>query len=112
MEESQTKEEPSKNQEYNHPSKSNRFQEYTARSAWAIILIILGIYFLLSNFNIVSREFIAGIVRAWPALLVFWGIEIYTKDKPKIRTSANVILVMLVIFLILTYSNQYIPYFR
>ena len=82
---------------------SKSIHDYNTPSVWSVVLIVIGSYFLLSNFNIISSDLVQGILRAWPALLVFWGIDLYTKDKPKIRRSAMVVLVMLVVFLILTY---------
>lgn len=49
-----------------------------------IILIILGILFLLSNFGYISFDMLLGIFDLWPLLLVIAGINILFNKKPVI----------------------------
>lgn len=42
---------------------------------WGSLLVFLGIFFLLSNFDIVMFE-IDWIVDLWPLILVFWGVAL------------------------------------
>lgn len=52
---------------------------------WGIILIVLGLIFILENFDI---EIWRYIWKLWPLILIFWGAnKIYGRLKEKSYTS-------------------------
>lgn len=41
-----------------------------------IFFVFLGLIFLLNNFNILSWEVWSEIIRFWPLVFIFWGLDI------------------------------------
>lgn len=54
---------------------------------WGFILILFGVFFLLDNLGYV--DFSEIISNYWPLLLVFWGVSMLMRKKPR-STAVNV----------------------
>jgi uncharacterized membrane protein YhaH (DUF805 family) len=77
-----------------------------------LALVVVGIILLLSNFELLNQRVWDTLIKLWPLILVYIGVDILTKNKPKIRTIATVALLALTVFLVLFFSEQQLPYFR
>ncbi|MDQ3099344.1 MAG: DUF5668 domain-containing protein [bacterium] len=73
---------------------------------WPVILIAVGIVFLLKNFNLVNAAVIANTVKLWPLILVYLGLDYWTRSNPRIRTIVTILFVSGVVFAILLLSDQ------
>ena len=52
------------------------------RFFWGLIILMLGIFWLLSNFGVLPSNFWFEIWKLWPLLLIFWGVSLlFNKEK-------------------------------
>ncbi len=67
------------------------------RVFWGLLLILVGIIFTLSNFGILSHNFIFSLFKFWPLLVIIWGLSIITgKTKGSFWLVIILIMVLLV----------------
>jgi Domain of unknown function (DUF5668) len=79
---------------------------------WSILLILVGLYFLLREFNILNDQIIQSVVKAWPLILVWLGIQSATKDNKKMRSIGMVVVIAILVFIILQNSGLRLPWMK
>jgi Domain of unknown function (DUF5668) len=92
--------------------KSTSFTGQRDINSWPLILIVIGIYFLLRNFNIINDRIINALFSAWPLFLVWLGIHLGTKSMPRLRMLGSVAVISILVFIILQNSGANLPYIR
>ncbi len=77
----------------------------TDKIVLGVILIILGVLFLFANLNFISWDFVSGLWKLWPLVLVLWGLNLVIKEKPLLKTILFLLLV-LVAFVVYFYTYR------
>jgi uncharacterized membrane protein YhaH (DUF805 family) len=77
-----------------------------------LVLVLVGIVLLLANFNVLTPRVIDTLIRLWPLVLIYLGIDIMTRSNHRIRSIATVILLAATVFLVLFLSEQQIPFIK
>lgn len=72
---------------------------------FGVILIILGILFLFANLNLLSWDFVTGLWKLWPLVLVLWGLDLVIKGNKVLKTILFLFIV-LISFVIYFYSQK------
>jgi len=78
---------------------------------WGLIVVLIGLGFLLVNFNIVEASIFANVWRLWPIILVIIGLSILSNALSKWASIIiNILLILAVIgsFLLLIFRPQVI----
>ncbi len=86
--------------------KTFRHEQHHRSSAWPIILILVGVVFLLKNFNLISPSMLSNAMRLWPLILVYIGLDYWTRSNPRMRTIVTILFISGVVFAILLLSDQ------
>jgi hypothetical protein len=81
-------------------------------NAWPVVLIIIGLYFLLRNYNIISDRILEAVVDAWPLILVWLGVQMGTKNNPRLRFLGLIVVVSLFVFIVLQNAGVNLPTLR
>jgi len=69
------------------------------------VLIILGILFLFASLNILSWQFVLGLWKLWPLILVLWGLDMIIKESHFLKTVLFLLLILLS-FLVYFYAEK------
>jgi len=77
---------------------------------WGVVLIILGVLFILKNFNIIQFNWVY-LIELWPLLLVFWGISLIP-IKEIIKLFLYLIALIIGIYLVNTSNGDSLWYWR
>jgi len=77
---------------------------------WGVVLIILGVLFILKNFNIIQFNWVY-LIELWPLLLVFWGISLIP-IKEIIKLFLYIIALIIGIYLVNTSNGDSLWYWR
>lgn len=77
---------------------------------WPLILIVVGLYFLLRNFDILNERILEAVRQAWPLLLVWLGIHLATRNNPRMRMLGAVVTISILVFIILQTTGARIPF--
>lgn len=49
---------------------------------WPILLILIGLYLLAENLDLIPREYLSNLWRFWPVVLIAFGLsKIYQSNK-------------------------------
>ena len=91
---------------------SERIRKGFESSKWSIILIVVGLYFLLREFNILNDQVIQSVLKAWPLILVWLGIQSATKENKKMRSFGMVVVIAILVFIILQNSGLRLPWMK
>ncbi len=59
-----------------------------------VTLILFGILFLFANLHILDWNFISGLWKLWPLVLVLWGLDLILKESPLLKTIIFLLLVL------------------
>lgn len=65
--------------------------------AWPTLLIIVGAFFLLKNFNIVNWHGWGSLWKLWPLILVAIGVDLIFKNRPLWVTIFGVVMAVIVV---------------
>ncbi|GEM_PF-3692720 len=77
----------------------------TDKIVFGVILIILGVLFLFANLNLISWDFVSGLWKLWPLVLVLWGLDLIIKENHLLKTLLFLLLV-LIAFVVYFYSEK------
>ncbi len=108
MDTDRTPAEPETIEYKNTDTKSRIYQN----NAWPLVLIVIGLYFLLRNYNILSDRVLEAVVDAWPLILVWLGVQMGTKSNPRLRVLGLIVVVSLFVFIVLQNAGVNLPTLR
>lgn len=77
-----------------------------------LILILLGIYFLLREFNLLDETIARNIWKLWPLIFVYWGVDRLLDRSPRLKAVVLIGIVALAVFAVLLQSDGSFPRFR
>jgi hypothetical protein len=77
-----------------------------------IFLVCLGLYFLLREYNLLDNTLVKNIIKLWPLIFVYIGLDRLTANKPRLKPVILVLLVAIAVFFVLLQSDGYIPFMR
>lgn len=70
----------------------------TNKIVFGVTLILLGILFLFANLNLISWDFVSGMWKLWPLVLVLWGLDLVITDNTLLKTILFLLLILLAFF--------------